>query len=151
MMSYDSENGSAFLQIITISLVTQALLGLLLCFSASKISNLLFKENSTIIFEGRIDAQALLSVGIGLIGVYILVSNLPGFLESGFRWVKTTASSTSVDDQFSVHGPFALHSTIMVVAGLVLAAKRSAISRMMGTNKRRENQSSHTTPASAPR
>ena len=142
MMDDDSESGSAFMKIISVSLVTQALLGLLLCTIADRISAILFKENNTIIFEGSIDGRSLLSVGIGLIGIYILANNFPGFIESGFQWFKTRASATTIDDQLSAHGPFALHSTIMVITGFILAARRSSISRLMGSHQKNGEQNS---------
>ena len=132
----DSEGAFSFIAIMSTVWFIQFVFGIVLIIASRKISKFCFPENLVISEGGTINESVLFHIGICLVGIWFLISNLPSFLLQGFAWFKTQATNTAPVSARSeeLYGPSSGISydhlpyyTIMVVLSLILIFRSKSL------------------------
>ena len=115
---------------VLVSLIgIQSMFGLVLMIFAKPVSKALFKENEKVNEEKSLTATTLTQAAVPIVGLYFLITYLPGFITTAIQWFKERAGPpTGMPPQYGIA---MANATIMMVISLFITLRSKTISRFL--------------------
>lgn len=129
---YSSFPGDTFslIGMIGAAWLIQLAFGIVLTLFARRISKFFFAENLMVADVGGIDEHVLFHVGICLMGVWFLFSNIPSFLLEANAWFRAQAydGNQYLQESADQSYDYLPYYTIMIATSLVLIFRGKSLS-----------------------
>lgn len=133
MFDADATAGYYAIGFFSLAVILQIAAGVIMIVLGGKISRLLFPDNRAVIADGSINGEALLYIGVALIGVYFFAGYLPAALNVVFDWFSSNAASNSYGASETEYRDLrSIEYLIMLFVSSVLIFRRKTICEWMG-------------------
>lgn len=113
---------------IGVGVLTRLGFAVALILFAGRISRWLFDEERNVITAGSINGDAILGVGICLLGVYFLIGNLPALAELSINWFRFKVVDASSVEFSHLPQNVVIEPLVMTILSLLLIFRCRALS-----------------------